>query len=227
MTTAAATAAAVISSGFANLKKFPKPFGEESDSTVSFDGGSLRLQPPPKSDFWRKTYYQPEMINDNGLFLYRTVPRDQVFTVATCFSLMADCQFDQAGLYLRVDELYWIKAGIEVVDKKPRLSCVVTNEYSDWSTQPWKRFESQDNSDNSLVLIPECKLRIHCRRESFVVEAFLNNQWDFIRIAHLKLSDSLLVGVFGACPTNQRGRCKAVFRDFTISMGSEFDHTAG
>jgi regulation of enolase protein 1 (concanavalin A-like superfamily) len=24
-----------------------------------------------------------------------------------------------------------------VVDDEPRMSCVVTNEYSDWSTQPW------------------------------------------------------------------------------------------
>jgi regulation of enolase protein 1 (concanavalin A-like superfamily) len=31
------------------------------------------------------------------------------------------------------DEKHWIKAGIEIIDDIPRLSCVVTNENSDLS----------------------------------------------------------------------------------------------
>ena len=46
-------------------------------------------------------------------------------------------QFDQAGLVVYFDEDHWLKAGIEVVDGIPRLSCVVTNKFSDWSTQQW------------------------------------------------------------------------------------------
>lgn len=47
--------------------------------------------------------------------------------------------------------------GIEVVDGEPRLSCVVTNKFSDWSTQPW--------TSNELCI------RVHKLGESAVVEA--------------------------------------------------------
>ena len=52
------------------------------------------------------------------------------------FELTPVRQFDQGGLFVRFDKEHWIKAGIEVVDGTPRLSCVVTNGHSDWSTQP-------------------------------------------------------------------------------------------
>lgn len=33
----------------------------------------------------------------------------------------------QGGLFLRINSEYWVKAGIELCDQIPRLSCVVTN----------------------------------------------------------------------------------------------------
>ena len=61
------------------------------------------------------------------------------------------------------DEEHWLKTGIEVVDGIPRLSCVVTNKYSDWSTQPWK----------------ELNLRIRITQKgdgAYVVEAHINQK---------------------------------------------------
>ena len=41
-------------------------------------------------------------------------------------------RFDQAGLMLRADKENYIKAGIEFVDGKFNISCVVTHHTSDW-----------------------------------------------------------------------------------------------
>ena len=64
----------------------------------------------------------------------RKVPAYMVLTMEVCFQIDAKSQFDQAGLMIYFDEKHWLKTGIEVVDNKPKLGCVVTNEASDWST---------------------------------------------------------------------------------------------
>ena len=45
-------------------------------------------------------------------------------------------QFDQAGLFLRVDEHEWVKAGVEISDGVAQLGAVVTHRTSDWSVAP-------------------------------------------------------------------------------------------
>ena len=110
---------------------------------------TLVVYPAAKKDFWRRTYYEPLLIKDDGAFLYcDTLPpaTEHYCTVETNFTLWAACQFDQAGIMIRWDDEHWIKTGIEVVDQKARLSCVVTNVYSDWSTQSWPSFDGIRNS---------------------------------------------------------------------------------
>ena len=50
------------------------------------------------------------------------------------FTIKPTSQFDQAGLIIYKDSEHWLKTGIEYVDGHPKLSCVITNKYSDWST---------------------------------------------------------------------------------------------
>jgi regulation of enolase protein 1 (concanavalin A-like superfamily) len=79
------------------------------------------------------------------------------------------------------DEKHWLRAGIEIIDDIPRLSCVVTNDNSDFSLQTWK--------DTSL------RIRITQKGNgSYVVEAHLmgdeeeskeESGYSFIRIAQL------------------------------------------
>lgn len=45
-------------------------------------------------------------------------------------------QFDQAGVFLRINEFKWIKAGVEFADSNPQLGAVVTDGSSDWSVAP-------------------------------------------------------------------------------------------
>lgn len=162
----------------------------------------LELYPAAKKDFWRKTYYRPVLVKDDGAVLYANLSTDQVYTVTTSFTLMAVSQFDQAGLFLRLDAEHWIKTGIEVVDGKARLSCVVTNGYSDWSTQPWEQQQEQTTetsttSEKAPVTKTrvDCTIRVHCRTEgNYVVEACRRrgkddaDDWELVRICHVSLA---------------------------------------
>ena len=98
--------------------------------------------------FWRKTYYEPLLVKDDGSVYYSLIRQNDLpVTIETSFTLTPKAQFDQAGIMIRLDPEHWIKTGIEVVDEKPRLSCVVTNSFSDWSTQHWSE--------------PQVKIRVH------------------------------------------------------------------
>jgi regulation of enolase protein 1 (concanavalin A-like superfamily) len=223
----------------------------EEDGVTIF----LKLHPPAKKDFWRKTFYDPVLVKDDGPFLFYELDASQRYTVEASFVLTARSQFDQAGIMIRLDHEHWIKAGIEVVDYVPRLSCVVTNAYSDWSTQPWHTyeekttFEDSQSGDKARTVVVTARVRVHCRQRSFVVEAWVDNKWEFIRICHLSrqlksMDDplqehpnaisawqgppapdgTLWAGVFGACPL--RAGAEIEFRHFSIVKGSEFDHNA-
>lgn len=172
--------------------------------------------------------------------LYFTLPETQLpATIETSFSLTPKSQFDQAGIIIRLDKDHWIKTGIEVVDNKPRLSCVVTNGFSDWSTQNWP--------------VPSVKIRVHLLPRhggSFVIEAapIGTDDWSFIRIAHMNADFShpildgnpitqtafegpnappgtLMLGIFAACPVDQAGMV-ATFDHLRFQLGTDFEHDA-
>lgn len=223
--------------------------GKDGSWTVD-DDGQLIVKAPAKKDFWRKTYYSPLLVKDDGPCLFATIhlSNNKAYMATTTFTMTPPpsgnsfTQFDQAGLMIRLDSDHWLKTGIEVVDGIPRLSCVVTNGYSDWSTQRyWKETPNQ------------VKLRTHILpNHSIVVEAWEESiqNWTFIRIAHLHLNSNchpdplekdpivqnawtgksapdghMYVGVFAACPEDQKGTT-VTFHDFQVVEGSTFKHNA-
>lgn len=52
------------------------------------------------------------------------------------FRLDFSAQFDQAGIFVKVDDSTWIKAGVERSDGEDSLGAVVTRGVSDWSLSP-------------------------------------------------------------------------------------------
>lgn len=171
----------------------------ETNNDTKGDSSScvLELYPPTKKDFWRRTFYEPLLVKDDGPFLYTELScnNNDRYTITTTFRLFAQNQFDQAGIVVRLDHEHWIKTGIEVVDGKARLSCVVTNVYSDWSTQPWasssaaniQADEKGHDKEHSITIV-DCTIRVHCRGQgNFVVESRKPNEteWEFLRICHL------------------------------------------
>ena len=94
------------------------------------EGGVLSVVTGEKTDFWRTTHYG--FIRDDGHLHFAEVHGD--FTAELSFLGNYEELYDQAGMMVRIDERNWLKAGIELVDNRQMLSCVVTRDFSDWST---------------------------------------------------------------------------------------------
>jgi regulation of enolase protein 1 (concanavalin A-like superfamily) len=93
-------------------------------------GDQLVVSTKPKTDFWRKTFY--DYVTDNGHFFFLPVAGDFTFECRVAGKYAA--LYDQAGLMVRIDGGNWLKCGLELVDSIGHASVVVTREYSDWST---------------------------------------------------------------------------------------------
>lgn len=99
---------------------------------VTLDGDVLRVTAVEGSDAWRTTSYG--FVHDSEHALLQ--PIHGPASVEVSFVLDHTEQFDQAGVFLRVDDRTWIKAGVEFLDGVPQLGAVVTREVSDWSVAP-------------------------------------------------------------------------------------------
>lgn len=97
---------------------------------IADDG--MRVTAVETSDAWRITSYG--FIHDTEHALL--VPFEQDTAMEVSFLLDFSAQFDQAGIFVKVDEVTWIKAGIEWSDGEESLGAVVTRGVSDWSLSP-------------------------------------------------------------------------------------------
>lgn len=92
------------------------------------------------SDAWRLTSYGFIHDSEHALVAPFAPGRGMEVSFVADFSQ----QFDQAGIFLRVDAHRWVKAGVEFADGALQIGGVVTDEYSDWSVAPvpdWNRQE--------------------------------------------------------------------------------------
>jgi regulation of enolase protein 1 (concanavalin A-like superfamily) len=108
----------------AKMKWFNEP------ASAKQSGEQLVVTTKPKTDFWRKTFY--DYVTDNGHFFFLPVTGDFTFECRVAGKYAA--LYDQAGLMVRIDSSNWLKCGLELVDGIGHASVVVTREFSDWST---------------------------------------------------------------------------------------------
>ena len=235
----------LVQQGYEGLEWMHKPTVEKGGDDCEDPAQGQLLVSPGKGDYWQKTYYTPRHVADDGAALLKHLPVDLVPSwhaqVEFNISRNPGAQFDQAGLMVRFGPECWIKTGIEYVDDKPKMSCVVTNGFSDWSTQPWHsssaRMRLSQMGDGGAYVV-----------EAQPTESNKDDRsaWHFIRICQLQpslfsrnpkeeereeteaaekaaLLPSPKAGIFTCCPTEQKG-CTVTFRDFTIRSGVDFDH---
>ena len=116
-----------------------------------------------------------------------------------------------------------MKTGIEYVDGVSRVSVVVTNTYSDWSTQDW-----HSKSLNMRVhRINGCDLVVEYRGDEEDAE------WVMVRIARFHPKDGrdvsgpMQAGVYVACPAAKPSDFCVDFKRVKITRGGRaFHHTA-
>ena len=201
------------------LEQLPKEFywlngPPKFEFSSQGSGAGLRISPGGQTDFWQKTFYTPPLIKSNGPALLRKVPDGLAeWSAEVNFSLEnATNQFDQAGIMVYADEEHWMKAGVEVVDGVPSMSCVVTNVWSDWSVQPWR---SATN----------VSIRVSYTNSSFALQYKSDEEkWQFYRIAPSMVSQQAGVGVGMLCCSPKQAGMTAVFHSFSVSDRVSFDH---
>ena len=96
------------------------------------EGTDLLVTAAEGSDAWRHTSYGFVHDSEHALL----APFAAGTAVEVTFTAALSAQFDQAGLFIRVDDENWIKAGVEFADGQPQVGAVVTRGSSDWSVAP-------------------------------------------------------------------------------------------
>ena len=96
-------------------------------------GDQLIVRSRPKTDFWRKTFY--DYVTDNGHFFHVTATGNFVFEARIHGQYSA--QYDQAGLMVRIDAENWMKCGTEFFEGKRHASVVFTRDFSEGLPHIW------------------------------------------------------------------------------------------
>lgn len=172
-------------------------------ASSKIDGGVLTVVTGHETDFWRETYYG--FVHDNG-HAY-TVPVDDGFTATIRVRADYSAKFDQAGLFLQLDERHWLKCGVELTDGDRFLSVVVTNGRSDWSvSQPFRDLD-------------DFRLRLTVRDGTALVHASPDGErWFMLRVAAFAPAARYRVGPMACSPT--RAGLAVTFSDFTVGPAS-------
>lgn len=231
----------VLRSADPSISAHVDKMAEEKPSTISFDfsnttaidsilswlnppasvtlveGTGLKVVPGIGTDFWRKTYRDPSADRNSGHALLFSIPPGKEKCLATTeFSILGDhLQYDQAGVMVYVDNRHWVKAGIEIENGVPNMSCVVTDGESDWNYTLWSA--SRDVQIRVTVeLFPGvCECKVEYRDEQ--------GGWSLLREAPIGIpsggeGEGVRVGIMCCSPKKEsedKGM-EAVFKSLTI-----------
>ncbi len=147
----------------------------------------MRVTAIEKSDAWRVTSYG--FIHDTEHALL--APFEQDTAMGVSFHLDFSAQFDQAGIFVRVDDTTWIKAGIEWSDGEESLGAVVTRGVSDWSLSPVPGWDGR-----------HVTVRASRSGNALTVRARVDYEpWRLVRVAPLDSEAIVTAGPFCCAPS--------------------------
>jgi len=154
---------------------------------VTIEDDGLYVTAREGSDAWRITSYGFVHASEHALLA--TLEPESALEVQ--FRLDFSDQFDQAGIYLKVDDESWIKAGVELSDGEESLGAVVTQGTSDWSLSPVPGWAGR------LVTV-----RGSWSGNALTVRARVDDEpWRLVRVAPLDPNATVTAGPFCCAPT--------------------------
>lgn len=156
---------------------------------VVVDGDGMRVTARAGSDAWRITSYG--FVHDTEHALVAPLP--QGAAVEVTFLCDFSAQFDQAGVFARVDASTWIKAGVERSDGVESMGAVVTRGVSDWSLAPVPDWSGR------LVTV-----RASRSGDALTIRARVDDEpWRMVRVAPLDADATVEAGPFCCAPTRE------------------------
>jgi regulation of enolase protein 1 (concanavalin A-like superfamily) len=156
-------------------------------AAVRIHAGGMDVTAREGSDAWRTTSYGFVHDTEHALL----APLAPGTAVEVAFALELSEQFDQAGVFVRVDDETWIKAGVERSDGEDGLGAVVTRGVSDWSLAPVPGWSGR------LVTI-----RASRSGDALTVRARVDDEpWRLVRVAPLDPDAAASAGPFCCAPT--------------------------
>ncbi|HLT85742.1 MAG TPA: DUF1349 domain-containing protein [Phototrophicaceae bacterium] len=149
---------------------------------------ALHVTAAEGSDAWRHTAYG--FVHDTEHALLEPLPATGAVEVD--FLLDYDGEFDQAGLFLRVSQDEWVKAGVEVSDGVAQVGAVVTHGRSDWSVAPVPEWVGRRVTVRASRSGDAVTVRARADEEPFRL----------VRVAHLDPGADVTAGLYCAAPTH-------------------------
>lgn len=151
------------------------------------DDGDFLVEAKEGSDAWRETSYGFVHASEHAL----VAPLQIGEAMETTFLVDLPCQFDQAGLFVRVDESCWVKAGVERSDGILELGSVVTKGFSDWAVCPV--------NDWSGAMVT---MRVSRMDDCLIIRARKNaDPFQFVRVTPLAAGAVATAGPYVCAPT--------------------------
>jgi regulation of enolase protein 1 (concanavalin A-like superfamily) len=128
------------------------------------------------------------------------------FTAEVKISGQYAALYDQAGLMVRLDEIVWLKCGIELLDGVQQVSAVVTRDFSDWS----------------VIALPHNPPSIWIRllRRGDTIEIYYSLDgmaYTLFRQTHLTPAPAVSVGLMACSPTGKG--FPVTFEGFAVQEG--------
>lgn len=152
------------------------------------EGHDLCVTAVEGSDAWRTTSYG--FVHDSEHALVAPFALDSAMEVE--FTASFSQQFDQAGIFIRVSNERWVKAGVEFADGRPQIGAVVTDGLSDWS------LASATESAGQRIL-----MRVSRSGDALAIRAKPSNHDDLqlIRVVPFEPELVALAGPYTCAPT--------------------------
>lgn len=147
------------------------------------------------SDAWRHTFYG--FVQDSEHALLAPLAVGEAMEVD--FALNYDQQFDQAGVFVRVHDESWVKAGVEFSDGAAHLGAVVTNPRSDWSLAPVSQWLGKQvrvrvsRHDDALVIRATC-----VKNAEHIVQP---SQMQLVRVVPFECDEPMFAGPYLCSPS--------------------------